>query len=434
MDTLKEFLISFQPGQSGYQFMWILAGIALLALAVIVERFVMLNVRTNVDGAALFQRLSRMVEARNYDEAYRLCAAGNRRMLTRVLGAAIKRVQTVPELVRSAMEEESLHMIPLMEKRLAMIVTCGNIATLLGLMGTIYGLILAFAAVAQPHVSPVEKSSLLATGISAAMNTTLLGLIIAVPCVLVYAIFRARIDDSIAEVDRYGASLLKILLPGDVVQKSYKVSGKRVTEEVDTEPNIVPFMNLMVVLIPLLLSSSEFVKIGMIELKLPESAQEGGGGGGGAAAGNADAKLDLGVAITDKGFTLYHYFKPENTTQAAEGGAAVDIPKKNGAYDYEKLNSDLAEVKRRTLLEIVRAVNAQTPAGATLLQLDKYYRKNDFSAVTAFEDHESIKIVAEEKIRYQVVVEVMDAARGIRSGEFTATMFPNVSLAGGIVQ
>jgi biopolymer transport protein ExbB len=106
-------------------------------------------------------------------------------------------------------------------------------------MGTIYGLILAFAAVASPDVSPVEKSSLLAVGISAAMNTTLLGLMIAVPCVLTYSILRSRVDGIVAEIDRYAVAMIKVLTPADMVLKSYKVSDRRIKEEVETEPNMV---------------------------------------------------------------------------------------------------------------------------------------------------------------------------------------------------
>ncbi|HEX2957539.1 MAG TPA: MotA/TolQ/ExbB proton channel family protein, partial [Chitinispirillaceae bacterium] len=304
---------------------------------------------------------------------------------------------------------------------------CGNIATLLGLMGTIYGLILAFAAVAQPDVSPVEKSSLLAVGISAAMNTTLLGLVIAVPCVLIYSIFRTRIDATIGEIDRYAVVMLKTALPDDTVQKSYKVSDRRVKEQVETEPDMVPFMNLMVVLIPLLLSSSEFVKIGMIELKLPESSQGGGGGSGTDIENNS--KLDLAIVISSKGFSILHSFRNEPPVQGT-----VDIPLKDGTYEYVQLNTKLGEVKKVVLLELLRTLKADLSDNIPLISLYSEFLRHDFSGIKMFEDHECIKIVAEDKIKYQVVVSVMDAARGITTENGNVTMFPNVSIAGGIVQ
>lgn len=427
MDTFREFLISFRPEQSGFFFMWILAGIAFGALCLMIERWVSINKLSNVDAPRLIEKLLSLVKESRSDEAVALCASGGKRALPRVLGAGIKRAQAVPEMIRSAMEEESLHIIPQLEKRLNIIATCGNIATLIGLMGTIYGLILAFAAVAQPDVSPVEKSSMLAVGISAAMNTTLLGLIIAVPCVLVYSIFRSKVDSVIAEVDRYSVALIKALTPAQTVQKSYRISDRRVKEEVETEPNMVPFMNLMVVLIPLLLSSSEFVKIGMIEIKLPESSQSGGAGGAGEIAG--DAKLDLGIVITSKGFNLFHYFKQDQTSKDQ-----IEIPLKDDNYDFAALNQKLAEVKQKVLLQILRTVKPDIPDDADLVQLYSAYLGHDFSSVSFFKDHESIKIVADDKIKYQTVISVMDAARGISTPAGNATMFPNVSIAGGLVQ
>ena len=427
MDTFSEFLTSFSPSQSGFFFMWILAAIAIVVLIIIIERWIGISARTNVEAPVFAEKILNLIRDQKIEDAISLCVAGGKRALPRILGAGMRRAQSVPEMIRTAMEEESLHMIPILEKRLSLIVTCGNIATLIGLMGTIYGLILAFAAVAQPDVSPVEKSSLLAVGISAAMNTTLLGLIIAVPCVLVYSIFRARIDDAVSEIDRYAIAILKVLTPGDVVQKSYKVSDRRVREEVETEPNMVPFMNLMVVLIPLLLSSSEFVKIGMIELKLPESAQ--GNGQGDSEEAQKDIKLDVGVVITPKGFNVLHYFKQEAQTKGE-----VEIPLKNGLYDYEQLNRKLAEIKQKALLGIIQAVKPDLPKDAPLWQLYSLYVKHDFSAVKLFNDHENIKIVADDKIKYQIVVAVMDAARGVSTSEGSVTMFPNVSIAGGIIQ
>jgi biopolymer transport protein ExbD len=66
--------------------------------------------------------------------------------------------------------------------------------------------------------------------------------------------------------------------------------------------------------------------------------------------------------------------------------------------------------------------------------LYKTFLSKDFSAVRVFPDHENVKIVAEDKIKYETVVSVMDAARGTRTADGNVTMFPNVSIAGGIIQ
>ncbi len=433
MNVFSELFRSFTPQQDGFLFMWTLAGVLAAAVVLVVERWFSIKRRTDVDGACLLDRVGSLVREERYDEAYQLCLTAGPRALPRILGAGIKKAPETPGLIRSAMEEETLHAIPRLEKRVDLILMFGNVSTLLGLMGTIYGLILSFAAVARPDVDPIEKSSLLAAGISTAMNTTLFGLMISVPCVLAYSIFRSKIDIAVRDIDRYAAGLLRFLLPGQAIRKDYRVSGRRIKQEVDTEPNIAPMMNLMVILIPLLLSSAEFVKIGAIELKLPESTGGAASGAGEGAEHEPEAKLNLGVVIKSEGFDLFHYFAEENESESTDT-SGVEIPKKDGDYDFGELNSRLAEVKKQSLRSIIAAKHPEIPEGATLLQLYNNYIKNDYSGVGAFRDHEAIKIVAEDSVKYQVVVSVMDAARGTRTPNGKVTMFPNVSLAGGIVQ
>ena len=96
----------------------------------------------------------------------------------------------------------------------------------------------------------------------------------------------------------------------------------------------------------------------------------------------------------------------------------------------------LSKIKHRVLLEIVQRYVPGTSSEISLAALEKII-KNDkrFSGNTKFfADYESVKIVGEEKVRYTEVIAVMDAARGFRSEKGMITMFPNVSIAGGIVQ
>jgi hypothetical protein len=182
-------------------------------------------------------------------------------------------------------------------------------------------------------------------------------------------------------------------------------------------------MNLMVILIPLLLSSSEFVKMGEIELKLPESGA--GGEGGGEAETVQPVNLDLGVVISSKGFSLFHYFRNDSSAAAeAADDKKPDIPLKSGVYDYASLNSALAEVKRSVLSKMTGSGNGSMHA---------MYASINASGITDFQDFESVKIVAEDTIKYETVVAVMDAARVFQTDEGKVPLFPNVSLAGGIV-
>jgi biopolymer transport protein ExbB len=430
MEILNELGRCFLPAHEAFIFMWALAVLGMVAVFITFERWFDINRRTDYDAPAFFEHIKGLLLEKKFNEALQICLSSGNRALPRILGAGIRKAQIEPMLVTGAMTEESVHMSSRMEKRLSLLVMFGNVSTLLGLLGTVFGLIMSFAAVGRPGVAPVEKSAMLATGISAAMNATLVGLSISIPCVMVYSWLRARVDMALTEIDRYAIAILKILSPPSVKVKGLASIGRRREEEEPADIELTPMLNLMVMLIPFLLSSSEFVKIGAIEMKLPEASASGGGGEGGGV--EEGAKLDLGLVITSKGFSIYHYFRTDSAAAPAAGKES-DIPFKNGDYDFDELSKKLADVKHKALEQIVKPYTAGVSAATPLYDLYAAFQKIPPGPLGAFEDHESVKIVAEEKIKYKVVVAVMDAARGIRTPEGNVTMFPNVSIAGGIV-
>lgn len=430
MEILSEVGKCFLPAHEAFLFMWFLAAMGFVAAIIALERFIAINKRTDYDAAGLFSKLKIFIEEKKFEEAFQLCAAGGDRALPRILGAGIRKAAISPILVTGAMTEESICMTSALEKRLNYLVMISNSSTLLGLLGTVFGLIMSFAAVGRPDVEAVEKTALLAAGISAAMNSTLVGLSISIICVGIYAWLRTRVDSALSEIDRYAVAVVKVINPPTLLHKRMSIVKSRGSEEDVADTDVTPMLNLMVMLIPFLLSSSEFVKIGAIELKLPESAQGGGGGGGGSSE-LQNQKLDVGIVITSKGFKLFSYFKGETDASRAN---EPDIPLINGEYDYTGLNAKLADIKRKALVEVLKANVGPVPENANLYQLYHSFSTRDLSATTVFPDHESIKIVAEEKMKYKTVVAVMDAARGTRTPDGNVTMFPNVSIAGGIVQ
>jgi biopolymer transport protein ExbB len=436
MGIFGELLKCFLPSHEAFFFMWMLSALGVTAILVTVERWLEINRRTDYDAVGFFESIRKLINEKNFDEAIRICSSGGHRALPRILGAGIHKSVVEPHLVAGAMGEESTHMAASMEKRLSLLVAFGNVSTLLGLLGTVFGLIMSFAAVGRPGVAAIEKSAMLAAGISAAMNSTLVGLSISIPCVMVYSFLRARVDTALMEIDRYAIAILNHLNPPSVTEKKLNSLVRRSGEgEEAADTDVTPMLNLMVMLIPFLLTSSEFVKMGAIELKLPESTQGAGGGGG--AENRQELKLELGVVITARGFTLFHYYKPED--KAAAAGATLaekppDIPVVNGQYDFDALNAKLADVKKKVLADIVKAYFPSLPEGASLFQLSRAYETKNLAGSAMFADHEAIKIVAEDKIAYKTVVAVMDAARGTRTPDGNVTMFPNVSIAGGIIQ
>lgn len=160
--------------------------------------------------------------------------------------------------------------------------------------------------------------------------------------------------------------------------------------------NITPMMNLMVVLIPLLLSSAEFVRLGVIELNLPPAAKGPQGKILEALPQETVKKLDLAVTVTDRGFFI-------SSSMAVLGGIKKDepsIPLIEGQYDFEGLKQKLYEIKKK--------------------------------AEEKFPDTEQIVIMAEPDVDYQTLISTMDATRSIQVDGEVFSLFPDVSLSAGI--
>ncbi|MDZ7266937.1 MAG: biopolymer transporter ExbD [candidate division KSB1 bacterium] len=179
---------------------------------------------------------------------------------------------------------------------------------------------------------------------------------------------------------------------------AFRPSQRRHLREESTDLNLTPIMNLMVVMIPLLLSSAQFIKIGIIELNLPPAAGAAGTLAGSKAPKETERTLDLTVSITDQGF--YISSAAAVLTGATATGPTIPIGS-NGEYNFDALSQKLYEIKQKV--------------------------GNGFS------DAESIVIQAENKIRYQVLVSTMDAARSIRVNGTPVLLFPQVSLSAGII-
>ena len=101
--------------------------------------------------------------------------------------------------IEASMEESMMEAIPRLEKRTHYLAMFANIATLLGLLGTIIGLIKAFTAVAQ--VDPSMKAEILSTSISVAMNTTAFGLMVAIPLLVFYTLLQTKTTEIIDSLE-----------------------------------------------------------------------------------------------------------------------------------------------------------------------------------------------------------------------------------------
>jgi len=195
--------------EKGGFFMWPILVSAVFSVAITAERLFYILFRANIDGTAFMAQVQKLIMANNIDRAIKLCNAEPNRALPRVLKAGLTRANQKGSDVQNAVEESVLEVYPQLNKRTGFLPMLANVATLLGLLGTIDGLIIAFEAVA--HASAETKGALLAAGISTAMFTTYAGLVVAIPILVLHSIVQSRTVKIMDEIDQYSLKTVNLL-------------------------------------------------------------------------------------------------------------------------------------------------------------------------------------------------------------------------------
>lgn len=196
--------------QEGGFFMYPIGGVLLLGVAIAVERYVYLTLARKSNRDAFDRGLLPLIRKRDYKGALKFSNDSNA-PIAAIMGAGLARhlnKQSRDE-VEYAMEEGLMETLPRLEKRTQYLATLANISTLLGLLGTIIGLIAAFTAVA--NADPAEKASLLSQSISVAMNTTAFGLISAIPLLLIHAVLQTKTNEIVDSLEMAGVKVLNLL-------------------------------------------------------------------------------------------------------------------------------------------------------------------------------------------------------------------------------
>jgi len=188
-------------------FMWIILAMWVFGVIIAVERVKNLF-KYDIDGTSLMNEVKKDVLTNEVQNAIQSCST-NKSLLASVLRNGLKRANQSKEQIQDALESSMLEAIPHVEKRLGYLSLIANVSTLLGLLGTIYGLIQSFAAVAQ--ADPASKAELLALGISKAMNTTAFGLISAISIMVVHQILTTKSEKIIADMEQYSVKLVDLL-------------------------------------------------------------------------------------------------------------------------------------------------------------------------------------------------------------------------------
>lgn len=162
-----------------------------VVLTIVVERFVFQMTLYRVNSKEFFAQVKKLVTAGNIDRAIKLCEASDYPIL-QLVKAGLTHANKGPDEIDAALSEKLSELKPQAEKRVGALWSLANIATLIGLLGTVSGLIATFAAIAAPGLSQADKQRMLSNGIAEAMYNTSLGLGIAVFCMITHIILHTR--------------------------------------------------------------------------------------------------------------------------------------------------------------------------------------------------------------------------------------------------
>ncbi len=219
METIENIVQFFQTGGT---FMYPILIIFAFGAAICIERYIKLS-SVGKANKKVWDRVHPLLDEGNF-EAARLSIADDTSAIASLLNMGLERQGSVRRRddIEIAMEESMMEIIPSLEKRTPYIALFANICTLLGLLGTIMGLIEAFTAVA--NADPAEKADLLSASISVAMNTTAFGLMAAIPLLIVHAMLTSRTGEIIDSLEM--ASVKTLNLIADFAKRQAALAAK----------------------------------------------------------------------------------------------------------------------------------------------------------------------------------------------------------------
>ncbi|NCF24516.1 MAG: MotA/TolQ/ExbB proton channel family protein [Gammaproteobacteria bacterium] len=193
---------------SGGMFMYPILLVFAVGVGIAIERYFTLSMVTN-KNQLVWEKVQPLLSNGEFDEARKMTSE-DESTISQVLnmGLSLQGAVRRREDIEIAMEESMMEIVPRLEKRTPYVALASSIATLLGLLGTIMGLIQAFTAVA--NANPAEKADLLSASISVAMNTTAFGLMVAIPLLIIHAVLTSKTGDIVDSLEMATVKALNV--------------------------------------------------------------------------------------------------------------------------------------------------------------------------------------------------------------------------------
>ncbi|MFZ5863376.1 MAG: MotA/TolQ/ExbB proton channel family protein [Nitrospirota bacterium] len=203
MEIVQFLVANFEAGGI---FMWGILVVMVVGTAIVVDRALALLIRGRINAEAFWREIDDLLRHDKVADAHHH-AERSPAPLGRVLAAGLAAAQRGDDRsgIDRRIEEAVRSTLPQLEKRIHYLYTLSNVATLVGLLGTVVGLITAFTAVSL--ADPAQKAALLANGISLALNNTAFGLMVAIVLMLAYSFMQSRAARLGDEIDEYSLRL-----------------------------------------------------------------------------------------------------------------------------------------------------------------------------------------------------------------------------------
>jgi biopolymer transport protein ExbB/TolQ len=202
-NTVVKFFVDCGP------FLYPSLAMAALGMAIAIERFIFLRKARN-ENRKLWDQVLPLLQAGKFKDVHGM-ASNSESAIGKIISNGLTRMQSARrrEDIDNAMEEGMMEIVPRLEKRTPYIATFANTITLVGLLGTIIGLIKGFTAVAA--VNPAEKATMLSASISVAMNNTAFALMVAIPFLLIHAFLQARASEIVDSLEAAKITFLNLV-------------------------------------------------------------------------------------------------------------------------------------------------------------------------------------------------------------------------------
>lgn len=188
--------------------MWPILLFLAAGLAIMVERSVFLFFKANIKPEEFMARIADLIRKGSIEGAI-AASAEEDAPLARIIESALRNYRGTERDIQNAVDEMALAELPRISARTGYLAMLANVSTMVGLLGTIFGLIQAFAAVSA--ADPEAKGRILASGIAMAMNTTAFGLIVAIPQLIIHSFLTSKADGLVDDIDRYSVMVINML-------------------------------------------------------------------------------------------------------------------------------------------------------------------------------------------------------------------------------